>query len=161
MKLKSNDKNFNISGDSWSLRPWSSNLMIKTSIFQVTVGVYGHEEEVLDKPISPNELKHILYSKCMPYDMQQAVLQQEIILSIGKLIATASELFDGILKIRIGWEIVFPHSFVVMAYNYRSYNIKCEYLYTIGNSKLHISSPALLIWKVLIFMETVYKGDSK
>ena len=68
----------------------------------MTVGVFGHEESVLDKPISPNELKNILYSKCLPYDVCQAVLQQEIILSIGKLIATAPELFDGILKIRIG-----------------------------------------------------------
>ena len=69
----------------------------------MTVGVFGHEETVLDKPISPNELKNILYSKCLPYDVCQAVLQQEIILSIGKLIATSPKLFDGILKIRIGW----------------------------------------------------------
>ena len=66
------------------------------------MGVFGHEEEVLDKPIAPNELKNILYSKCLPHDLTQAVLQQELILSIGKLIATKPELFDGILKIRIG-----------------------------------------------------------
>jgi hypothetical protein len=34
--------------------------------------------------------------------MLQAVLQQELILGIGKLIAASPELFDGILKIRIG-----------------------------------------------------------
>lgn len=70
--------------------------------FQITVGVYGHEEEVLDKPVSPNEIRNLLFSKCMPHNPFEAVLQQEIILSIGKLIATAPELFDGILKIRIG-----------------------------------------------------------
>ena len=68
----------------------------------MTVGVFGHEEEVLDKPVSPNEIKHILYAKCMPYDICQPVLQQELILGIGKLIATSPEHFDGILKIRIG-----------------------------------------------------------
>ena len=67
------------------------------------MGVFGHEEEVLDKPVSPNEIKNILYAKCMPYDICQAVLQQELILAIGKLIATDTEKFDGILKIRIGY----------------------------------------------------------
>lgn len=71
--------------------------------FQITVGVFGHEEEVLDKPVSPNELKAILYRQCLPYDIRQAVLQQELILAIGGLIAIHSELFDGILKIRIGY----------------------------------------------------------
>lgn len=71
--------------------------------FKLTVGVFGHEEEVLDKPVSPNEIKNILYSKCMPHDTCQAVLQQELILAIGKHIATTPDAYDGILKIRIGW----------------------------------------------------------
>ena len=65
--------------------------------------MFGHEEEVLDKPVSPNEIKYILYNKCMPYDICQAVLQQELILAIGKHIATVPEHYDGILKIRIGY----------------------------------------------------------
>ena len=64
--------------------------------------MFGKEEEVLDKPVSPNEIKNVLYSRCMPYDLCQAVLQQELILAIGKHIATAPECYDGILKIRIG-----------------------------------------------------------
>lgn len=84
-----------------SLAPSITSMLVRGK--QMTVGVFGHEEEVLDKPISPNELKNILYSKCLPYDVCQAVLQQELILAIGKLIATSPELFDGILKIRIGW----------------------------------------------------------
>ena len=66
------------------------------------MGVFSHDESVLDKPVSPNEIKSILYSKCMPHDVCQAVLQQELILAIGKHIATTPELYDGILKIRIG-----------------------------------------------------------
>ncbi|KAH9489748.1 hypothetical protein Btru_036653 [Bulinus truncatus] len=84
-----------------SLAPSITSMLVRGK--QMTVGVFGHEEEVLDKPISPNELKNIVYSKCLPYDVCQAVLQQELILAIGKLIATSPELFDGILKIRIGW----------------------------------------------------------
>ncbi|XP_041375340.1 phosphorylase b kinase regulatory subunit beta-like isoform X2 [Gigantopelta aegis] len=86
-----------------SLAPSVTAVLVKGK--QITVGVFGHEEEVLDKPISPNELKNIIYSKCLPYDISQSVLQQELILCIGKLIATSSHLFDGILKIRIGWFI--------------------------------------------------------
>uniref|UniRef100_A0A0B7AGG0 Phosphorylase b kinase regulatory subunit n=1 Tax=Arion vulgaris TaxID=1028688 RepID=A0A0B7AGG0_9EUPU len=84
-----------------SLAPSITTMLVRGK--QITVGVFGHEEEVLDKPISPNELKNILYSKCIPYNLCEAVLQQELILAIGKLIATSPELFDGILKIRIGW----------------------------------------------------------
>ena len=64
--------------------------------------MFGHEEEVLDKPIAPSELKTILYKRCSPYDLRQAVLQQELIIAIGKLIAFSPQLFNGILKIRIG-----------------------------------------------------------
>ncbi|XP_033753778.1 phosphorylase b kinase regulatory subunit beta-like isoform X2 [Pecten maximus] len=84
-----------------SLAPSITTILVRGK--QITVGVYGHEEEVLDKPISPNELKNILYSVCLPHDIQQAVIQQELILCIGKLIATKPEIFEGILKIRIGW----------------------------------------------------------
>mgnify|MGYP005952666543 FL=1 len=67
------------------------------------MGVYGHEEEVLDKPVSPGFLQDLIFKICLPYNIQEAVLQQELILGIGKLIATSPDLFDGILKIRIGY----------------------------------------------------------
>ncbi|VDI71727.1 phosphorylase kinase alpha/beta subunit [Mytilus galloprovincialis] len=86
-----------------SLAPSITTILVRGK--QVTVGVFGHEEEVIDKPISPGEVKNILYSRCAQYDLLQAVLQQELILGIGKLIAASPELFDGILKIRIGWFI--------------------------------------------------------
>lgn len=84
-----------------SLAPSITSILVRGK--HLTVGVFGHEEEVLDKPVSPNEIKNILYSKCMPYDVCQAVLQQELILAIGKHIATTPDAYDGILKIRIGW----------------------------------------------------------
>ncbi|BFZ13480.1 hypothetical protein BsWGS_16519 [Bradybaena similaris] len=90
-----------------SLAPSITTMLVRGK--QITVGVFGHEEEVLDKPISPNELKNILYSKCLPYNVCEAVLQQELILAIGKLISTSPELFDGILKIRIGWFVRAMH----------------------------------------------------
>ena len=71
-------------------------------IFQVTVGIFSHDEEVIDKPLSPQEIKSILYSKCYSHDIMQAVLQQELIINIGKFISTNPKMFDGILKIRIG-----------------------------------------------------------
>lgn len=44
-----------------------------------------------------------MYSTIQPFDIIQAVLQQEVILYCGRLISTNPELFKGILKIRIGW----------------------------------------------------------
>lgn len=70
---------------------------------QITVGVFGHEEEVIDKPLTPKEVEEIIYSKCQQHDIYQAVLQQEIVLYVGRLTATAPHLFHGILKIRIGY----------------------------------------------------------
>ncbi|XP_056008769.1 phosphorylase b kinase regulatory subunit beta-like isoform X2 [Ostrea edulis] len=84
-----------------SLAPSVTTILVRGK--QVTVGIYGHEEEVLDKPVSPGYLQDLIFKICLPHNIQEAVLQQELILGIGKLIATAPDLFEGILKIRIGW----------------------------------------------------------
>ncbi|XP_072377153.1 probable phosphorylase b kinase regulatory subunit beta isoform X2 [Diabrotica undecimpunctata] len=70
---------------------------------QLTVGVIGQKETVFDKPMTPAEIQSVVYNTIQPYDVIQAVLQQEIILYCGRLISTNPELFKGILKIRIGW----------------------------------------------------------
>ncbi|CAH1368386.1 unnamed protein product [Tenebrio molitor] len=70
---------------------------------QLTVGVIGQKETVFDKPMTPAEIQHVVYNTIQPYDVIQAVLQQEVILYCGRLIATNPELFKGILKIRVGW----------------------------------------------------------
>lgn len=53
--------------------------------------------------MTPNEIQSVVYNTIQPYDVIQAVLQQEIILYCGRLIATNPVLFKGILKIRVGW----------------------------------------------------------
>ncbi|XP_008194133.2 probable phosphorylase b kinase regulatory subunit beta isoform X3 [Tribolium castaneum] len=70
---------------------------------QLTVGVIGQKETVFDKPMTPAEIQHVVYNTIQPYDVIGAVLQQEIILYCGRLIATNPDLFKGILKIRVGW----------------------------------------------------------
>ncbi|XP_022918689.1 probable phosphorylase b kinase regulatory subunit beta isoform X2 [Onthophagus taurus] len=70
---------------------------------QLTVGVIGQKETVLHKPLTPTEIQSVLYNTIQPFDVIQAVLQQEIILYCGRLISTDPSLFKGILKIRIGW----------------------------------------------------------
>ncbi|KAG5879244.1 hypothetical protein JTB14_017097 [Gonioctena quinquepunctata] len=70
---------------------------------QLTVGVIGQKETVFDKPMTPAEIQTVVYNTIQPYDVIQAVLQQEIILYCGRLISTNPKLFKGILKIRVGW----------------------------------------------------------
>lgn len=71
-------------------------------LLQLTVGVIGREETVFDKPPTPAEICSVIYSTIQPYDVIQAVLQQEIVLYCGRLIATNPDMFKGILKIRVG-----------------------------------------------------------
>ncbi|XP_076011700.1 phosphorylase b kinase regulatory subunit beta isoform X2 [Genypterus blacodes] len=71
---------------------------------QVTLGVFGHEEEVISNPLSPGVIQGIIYSKCCPPGgEQEAVLQQELVIHIGWIISNNPELFSGMLKIRVGW----------------------------------------------------------
>lgn len=69
---------------------------------QLTVGVVDQKETVFDKPMTPAAIHSIIYCTIQPYDVIQAVLQQEVILYCGRLIATNPDLFKGILKIRVG-----------------------------------------------------------
>ncbi|XP_030060241.1 phosphorylase b kinase regulatory subunit beta isoform X2 [Microcaecilia unicolor] len=72
---------------------------------QVTLGVFGHEEEVISNPLSPGVIKDIIYNKCSPHDEREAVLQQELVIHIGWIISNSPELFSGMLQIRVGWII--------------------------------------------------------
>lgn len=53
--------------------------------------------------MTPTEIQSVVYDTIQPYDIIQAVLQQEVILYCGRLIATNPDMFKGILKIRVGW----------------------------------------------------------
>ncbi|XP_069983940.1 probable phosphorylase b kinase regulatory subunit beta isoform X4 [Penaeus vannamei] len=72
---------------------------------QLTVG-YGEAEVILDKPVQPGEIHDLFYTPALQaHNVVQAVLQQEVVLYCGKLIATHPQLFLGILNIRVGWVI--------------------------------------------------------
>ncbi|KAM8762331.1 phosphorylase b kinase regulatory subunit beta isoform X2 [Acanthopagrus latus] len=71
---------------------------------QVTIGLFGQEEEVISNPLSPGVIQGIIYSKCLAQGgEQEAVLQQELVIHIGWIISNNPELFSGMLKIRVGW----------------------------------------------------------
>lgn len=72
-------------------------------MLQLTVGVIGQKETVFDKPMTPAEIQNVMYTTVQPFDVIQAVLQQEVVLYSGRLIATNPSMFKGVLKIRTGW----------------------------------------------------------
>ncbi|XP_030060239.1 phosphorylase b kinase regulatory subunit beta isoform X1 [Microcaecilia unicolor] len=86
-----------------SLAPSITNVLVQGK--QVTLGVFGHEEEVISNPLSPGVIKDIIYNKCSPHDEREAVLQQELVIHIGWIISNSPELFSGMLQIRVGWII--------------------------------------------------------
>ncbi|XP_076856536.1 phosphorylase b kinase regulatory subunit beta isoform X2 [Brachyhypopomus gauderio] len=84
-----------------SIAPHITTLLVHGK--QVTLGLFGHEEEVISNPLSPGVIKDIIYSKCSPHGEREAVLQQELVIHIGWIISNNPELFSGMLKIRVGW----------------------------------------------------------
>lgn len=57
---------------------------------------------MISNPLSPRVIKNIIYYKCNAHDEREAVIQQELVIHIGWVIANSPELFTGMLKIRIG-----------------------------------------------------------
>merc|ERR1719186_543769 len=70
---------------------------------QVSGGTIGVASSLFDRSMTPREIHTAIYSKVHPYDVTGAVLQQEMILYCGKLIATLPSLFTGILVLRMDW----------------------------------------------------------
>ena len=68
----------------------------------MTVGTIAGDQTMFDKPQPPAVLHAAIYTKVQPFGVLDAVLQQELILYCGKLVATNKELFGGILNIRLG-----------------------------------------------------------
>ena len=62
--------------------------------FQLTVGVFGHESEeaLIDRPLPPSEIATRLFATCLPYDIPAAVLEQELIIALGKSPLPPSEI---------------------------------------------------------------------
>ncbi|CAF0813582.1 unnamed protein product [Adineta steineri] len=85
-----------------SLAPSVTNLLVRGKT--VTIGVFGHEETIIDKPIRPNEIFKILYDeKVFGNSIFHAVLLQEILINVSVFMLTSPQLFNGILKLRLGW----------------------------------------------------------
>uniref|UniRef100_A0AAY4CGX9 Phosphorylase b kinase regulatory subunit n=1 Tax=Denticeps clupeoides TaxID=299321 RepID=A0AAY4CGX9_9TELE len=82
-----------------SLAPSITSILVHGK--QVTLGLFGQEEEVISNPLSPGVIKGIIYSKCG--QEREAVLQQELVIHVGWIISNNPELFSGMLKIRVGW----------------------------------------------------------
>uniref|UniRef100_A0A3B3CME8 Phosphorylase b kinase regulatory subunit n=1 Tax=Oryzias melastigma TaxID=30732 RepID=A0A3B3CME8_ORYME len=85
-----------------SLAPSITSILVHGK--QVTLGIFGHEEEVISNPLSPGVIQGIIYSKCCPLGGErEAVLQQELVIHIGWIISNDPQRFSGMLKIRVGW----------------------------------------------------------
>ncbi|XP_055921822.1 probable phosphorylase b kinase regulatory subunit beta isoform X2 [Eupeodes corollae] len=84
-----------------SISPFITTVLVNGK--ELTVGVIGQKETVFDKPMTPAEIQNVMYTSVQPYNVIQAVLQQEVVLYCGRLIATNPNMFRGILKIRVGW----------------------------------------------------------
>lgn len=86
-----------------SLAPGITTILVNGKA--VTIGVFGHEEKVIYEPLTPSAIQKILYSFCSPHDTREAVLQQEMVLYLASFIVIMPKVFEGMLKIRIGWII--------------------------------------------------------
>ncbi|XP_066511819.1 phosphorylase b kinase regulatory subunit beta-like isoform X4 [Hoplias malabaricus] len=93
-----------------SLAPSITSILVHGK--QVTLGLFGHDEEVISNPLSPGVIKDIIYSKCSPHGEREAVLHQELVIHIGWIISNNPELFNGMLKIRIGYTHTHTHTLI-------------------------------------------------
>lgn len=81
-----------------SISPYITSILVNGK--QITIGTFAGAEAVIDHPLTPKEIHALIYSTIQ--DPYEAVLQQEIALYVGRLVSTTPQLFQGILKIRIG-----------------------------------------------------------
>jgi len=86
-----------------SLTPYATAIIVNGK--SLCVGTVGVAKETFNAPMTPKELNDAIFNMVYPYSVVGTVLQQEMILYSGKLIATDPELFVGILVLRMGWLI--------------------------------------------------------
>jgi phosphorylase kinase alpha/beta subunit len=84
-----------------SISPYITSILVAGK--QITIGNFAGIEHVIDHPLTPKEMHSLIYDTIT--DPYEAVLQQEIALYVGRLVSTTPQLFQGILKIRIGFVI--------------------------------------------------------
>jgi phosphorylase kinase alpha/beta subunit len=86
-----------------SLTPYATAIIVNGK--SLCVGTVGVTHVTFQAPMTPKELSDAIFNKVFPHSVNGAVLQQEMILYCGKIIATNPELFVGILVLRMGWLI--------------------------------------------------------
>ena len=86
-----------------SISPFITTILVNGK--QISVGMIGQKEIIFDRPMTPSEIQNAMFSCFSWMDTIYAVLQQEVVLYCGRLIATNPEIFKGILKIRVGWVV--------------------------------------------------------
>jgi len=86
-----------------SLAPSVTSILVRGK--RLTIGVFGHEEVNIDKPVTPKEIEETLFRVCLPHDVAAAVFEQELILALGHFATVEPALFAGMLRLRIGWLI--------------------------------------------------------
>ena len=84
------------------------------------IGDPSQEEVLVDKPMTPQEIKDLFYEKLSNLRPDILCLQQEIVLYLGKLIATNPSLFLGILNIKIGYNMNFKMGFNIFNSKYKN-----------------------------------------
>uniref|UniRef100_A0A1L8E1K2 Phosphorylase b kinase regulatory subunit n=1 Tax=Nyssomyia neivai TaxID=330878 RepID=A0A1L8E1K2_9DIPT len=80
-----------------SISPFITTVLVNGK--QITVGIIGQKETVFDKPMTPAEIQEVMYTSVQPLNVIHAVLQQEVVIYCGRLIATTPEMFKGVLKV--------------------------------------------------------------
>lgn len=86
-----------------SLAPSITSMLVSGK--QVSFGVFGQQEHVINEPLTPAAIVQIIYQVCMPHDPREVSLQQEMVIYLASVVATKPHLFTGMLKIRVGWII--------------------------------------------------------
>eukprot|EP01134_Creolimax_fragrantissima_P002148 CFRG2148T1 len=81
-----------------SLAPAVTEMLVRGK--DVVVGLHGKKEFIIYEPIAPNKLTNAIFEYCP--DFREAVLQQEIISYLAPFIVSMPELFDHMLRIRLG-----------------------------------------------------------
>jgi len=84
-----------------SLSPYVSQILVSGK--QVTVGTIGVGLALFDKPMAPGAIHNAIYTKVQPFNVISAVLQQELIRYCGTLISINRDMFNGMIKVRMGW----------------------------------------------------------
>eukprot|EP00124_Ichthyophonus_hoferi_P004407 Ihof_evm1s480 gene=Ihof_evmTU1s480 len=99
-----------------SLAPALTEMLIRD--VQVSICTYGGPEFVITEPLTPKQITDAIFSYLK--DPREAVLAQELLLYLSHFVVAESELFENILRLRIGNVLEAMKSELAIQYNLRS-----------------------------------------